>query len=386
MQTVEAGPIVAGGSALVRRKGHKTMFVEGALPGETVDVHVAGKSKDIDKAVVESVVTPSARRINPPCPMFVVGCGGCQWQHASLDAQHEFKTGIVRDSLTRIAKRADILPHFAGSVPQFGYRTTMRLGVVDGRAALRRRHSNEMIPLDVCLIAHPILEELIREGSFGDATEVTLRASATTGERIAIVDGSIRGLKLPSDVIVTDGNDATLTEEVCGHTFRISAFSFFQSGHAAAELLAQTVKNCVPHETDWLIDAYAGVGLLGSVAGAKRITAIELDESSAEDARFNLRDHDAEVIEAEVAEVSLSSALKPDVAIADPSRTGLGKKASRTLISLGAKTLVLVSCDPASFARDVVLLEAGGYQLQSVDVLDLFPQTHHVETVSMFTF
>lgn len=384
---VEAGPIVAGGDALVRRNGQKTMFVEGALPGESVDVRITKNGKDVDHAAVTGVDVPSPFRITPPCPHFHDGCGGCQWQYAQRSAQQQFKLDIIRDCLARIAKRTDIDLAFAGAVPEFGYRTNMRMVVHNGRPALRRRHSNELVELESCRVAHDSLAELIAHGDFGATREVTLRVSVTTGQRLAIVNGSTQGMKLPSDVVVTDENDTSITEEVLGHDFRVSAFSFFQSGHAAATLLAKTVDRLVPVDCGWLIDAYSGVGLLGRVVASARncrLTAIELNSSSARDARHNLRDLDAEVLEAEVAEVSLSSHARPDAVVADPARTGLGKKATRTLASLGAATFILVSCDPASFARDVTLLDAAGYDLERAEVLDLFPQTHHVEIVSTY--
>jgi len=386
---VTCGPLVAGGDALVRSEGEKVLFVEGGLPGEQVRVEIDRDRKDLRNGHVVEVLEPSPVRIQAPCPMFHAGCGGCQWQHIAPTAQHEFKTGIVVDALRRIAKIEEPNVTFGGAVPDFGYRTTMHLGVIDGRAALRRRHTKDLLPLDVCMISHPRLEELIVEGRFGEATEVTLRVSVTTGERIAYVKGDIDDVKLPDDVVVTpNGRNASIHEDIAGRRFRISARSFFQSGPASAELLANAVDAVVPEDAGWIVDAYAGVGLLCGVVGEERdatITAVEQDRSAVHDARHNLADLAAEVIEAEVATVALSGETKPDVVIADPSRTGLGKSASRTLSRLGAQTFVLVSCDPASLARDVNLLAEAGYGLENTTVLDLFPQTHHVEAVSTFT-
>ncbi len=385
---VTCGPLVAGGDSLVRREGEKVLFVEGGLPGEAVKVHVDRERKDLANAHVTEVVHASPHRVAPPCPMFSAGCGGCQWQHIDASAQHDYKMGIVVDALTRISKMPEPPVRFAGSVPTLGYRTTMHVGVVDGKAALRRRHTNELQALDLCMISHPLLEELIIDGYFGSANEVTLRVSASTGERIAYVKGDISDVRLPKDVTITpNGRNASIHEDVLGRKFRVSARSFFQSGPAAAELVAKTVDQVVPQEVGWIVDAYAGVGLLCGVTGEERdcqVTAVEQDRSAVGDARHNLADLASEVIEAEVATVSLSGDSSPDVVIADPSRTGLGKSAAKTLAGLGANDFVLVSCDPASLARDSVLLTEAGYQLTDVAVLDLFPQTHHVETVSHF--
>ena len=362
------------------------MFVEGGLPGEVVRVAIDKERKDLVNAHVVEVINPSPLRVGAPDAMLPIAAGGCEWQFIDPAAQLELKAGIVNDCLTRIAKLAEPPVRFTHSVPALGYRTTMRFGVVEGRLATRRHHSNELVALDRCAVAHPLLEELILEGKFGSADEVTLRVSETTGERMAWIKGDDSNLSLPKDVIVTnDGRNVTFTEEVGGRRWRISAPSFFQSGRDAAELIAKTVDEAVSKDAGWIVDAYAGVGILGGVVAEERdsqLTSVEQSKSAVRDARDNLADLAAEVIEAEVATVSLAGETAPDVVIADPARSGLGPSASRTLADLGAPELILVSCDPASLARDVNLLRDHGYQLHDVEVLDLFPHTHHVETVS----
>src|SRR5688572_948435 len=261
--TVTCGPIVAGGDALVRRAGHKVLFVDGALPGEVVEVEVTEERKDLTRAKVVTVIEPSDNRIDPPCPVFKRGCGGCQWQHMDSNAQQDAKMGIVTDALRRIAKLENPNVHFAGAVSPFDYRTTMRMPVVNGRVALHRRASKELVELDTCLIAHPLLQELIVEGHYGEASEVTLRIGAASEERVAWVrDGKDGSLRLPEDVTVThNGRNAPVHEDVLGSRFRISARSFFQSGPAASTLLTQTVDSVVPDGIDMLMDAYSGVGV-----------------------------------------------------------------------------------------------------------------------------
>lgn len=379
--------MVAGGMTLVRRSGHKTMFVRDALPGEEVTVEITEDKKDLAHANAVEVLTPSTDRVEPPCPVFRNGCGGCQWQHASFEAQQRYKVEIVTDSLRRIAKSDFDNVEFAGSVSQFDYRTMMRLAVDNGRAALRKRRSHDLVSLETCLIAHPKLRELITDGHFGDANEVTLRVSAHTGERLALVPKDAK-VELPFDVLVTTkGNKGAITERVCDRDFRISAGSFFQSGPAAATLLTETVDSLIPGDIDWVVDAYAGVGLLGSVVAARRdcqLTSVEQSRISAVDAEHNLSDLEADVICTEVAKMPLPVSDVPDAVIADPARSGLGRSASAQLCAIGAEHFVLVSCDPASMARDIVLLDEQGYDLTQLKVLDLFPNTHHVETVALF--
>jgi len=171
----------------------------------------------------------------------------------------------------------------------------------------------------------------------------------------------------------------------------VSAASFFQSGPAAAEALVRAVSDAVAGDLGSgarIIDLYAGVGVLGGALAAgcesAALVAVESSKAAAGDAAHNLADLDARVVIGEVAVAAQSFGLVPDVVIADPARSGLGRSAVTAVASLGAPIAVLVSCDPASLARDAALLGAHGYRLDRVEVVDAFPSTFHVETVSRF--
>jgi tRNA/tmRNA/rRNA uracil-C5-methylase (TrmA/RlmC/RlmD family) len=184
-----------------------------------------------------------------------------------------------------------------------------------------------------------------------------------------------------------DTRPAFVHEEVGGRRFRISAGSFFQPGPVVAAGLTAAVSDAIGAalaEGGVLVDAYAGVGLFGSVIGSERgarVVAVESDRSSVADARVNLADLDALVVAAEVAKWRPQPA---DVVVADPSRSGLGRPGTGAVAATGAARLVLVSCDPASLARDTVLLREAGWSLVSVALVDAFPHTFHTETVSRF--
>lgn len=384
---VVCGPMVAGGDSLVRRPNEKVMFVEGGIPGEKVRVEVTAEKKDLVNARVIEVLEASDVRVTPSVQL-PAEAGGCEWQHIDIEAQREYKMGIVTDALTRIAKQPNAKVSFAGAVDPTGYRTSMRVGVLEGKAATYKRHTKDLVPLTECAVAHPLLREMLLEGDFGDATEVTLRVSASTGQRSAWVKGDIETVNLPEGVDITsDGRHSTISETVGERKWQVSAASFFQSGPQAAELIAATVDGFIDENAGWIVDAYAGVGILGGIVAEERdaqLTSVEQSKSSVRDARSNLADLAAEIIEAEVATVELAGETSPDTVIADPSRTGLGPSASKTLAGLGPKRIVLVSCDPASLARDVNLLADLGYSLREVKLIDVFPHTAHVETVSLF--
>ncbi|MGA1344662.1 MAG: hypothetical protein ACO35E_01655, partial [Ilumatobacteraceae bacterium] len=220
--------------------------------------------------------------------------------------------------------------------------------------------------------------------------EVQLRCSAATAEVTARWDrraGRVDGL---ADTVGT-GAEATIHEDVAGHRFRVSAASFFQSGPAAATLLVETVRRVVPElvSARRVVDAYGGVGLfaVACVPPSAGVTVVETSRAAVADAELNLagRSGRVEVVRAEVGAWRDAAAAEPvDVVIADPARSGLGRPGVAAIGRLGSPVLVLVSCDPVSFARDAALLAAADHRLEHVEVLDLFPGTHHVETVSLW--
>jgi 23S rRNA (uracil1939-C5)-methyltransferase len=213
---------------------------------------------------------------------------------------------------------------------------------------------------------------------------VSLRVAVSTGQRSAWwTPESVAATGLPADVAT--GSDAVVVERVAGNDLRVSAASFFQSGPQAAELLVRTVRALAGDELDrasTVIDAYGGVGLFAACAVSPDVH-VELVEGSphaCNDARHNLAQHSATVVECSVEDWVPRAA---QVVIADPSRRGLGADAVQRLVATQADTLVLVSCDPVALARDAALLR-DQYRLVDSVVLDLFPQTHHVEVVSRF--
>jgi 23S rRNA (uracil1939-C5)-methyltransferase len=376
-----ATSMAAGGDGLARAQDGRVVFVEGALPDETVRAAVTDARRDFMRARTTEVITASPLRVAPPCPSVEAGCGGCQWQHIDVSAQPRLKVTIVTDALRRIAKMDPPEIGFRALSPE-AYRTTARLAVDGGRAGHRRRHAHDVVIADECLVAHPKLQDLIAHGRFGDANEVVLRVAEATGERAALPAPADAAVDLPLDVAV--GKRARVHEVVAGRTWRISIRSFFQSGPGAAELLVETVDR-MAGDAATIIDAYAGVGLLGGVVASSRsaqLIVVESNESAAADARHNLADLEAEVV---VGEVGAWTAPEAELVIADPARSGLGRPGVASLTASRAHQIVLVSCDPASLARDVRLLSDAGYGLVAVDVIDVFPHTFHVETVALFT-
>lgn len=401
--------MVAGGAALARDQSGRVIFVDGALPGERVLVRLEEERRDFARATVVQVLETSPDRVHPPCAALVAGCGGCTWQHVHPGAQARFKADIVTDALRRIGRLSNPPAPSAQALGGPALRTTARLGVsVGGRAGQNRRgrvatgrraagareRSSSVVETDTCLASHPLLEELIVHGRYPGAGEVLLRVGVASRERLVAVAGHVDGVAVPSDVTVVHPGDRQagwVHEEVAGRRFRISAESFFQSGPVAATGLADAVTAATGDALEsggHLVDLYAGVGLFASVLAARfgaQVTAVENHPPAVADARENLVDLDARMVSSEVARWRLPpGARRPDVVVADPARPGLGRPGVATVAATGAGRVVLVSCDPASLARDSHLLAAAGYRLVSVIMVDAFPHTFHVETVSRF--
>jgi len=413
--TLRAERMVAGGDAMARLADGRVAFVTGALPGEDVVAAVRNDRKDFVKATATEIVEASGDRVVPTCGHRREGCGGCGWMHFDVEAQMVAKSEIVAESLCRIGRFdedvVDAIITIGAQVDPFGYRTTIRLvGMDGGGVGFREERSDEVVPIQHCQVAHENLSDVLRHVSMSTGVELTLRTSVDTGgvtarwtrpedrqrrnekRRSNAQPGeSVRGL--PASVHI--GDRAFLVERIDGIALQVSAPSFFQSGAAAAELLVESVRRAAPElsSADHAVDAYGGVGLFAATVmrGARHVTLVESARSSCFDARENLAhrsgrgDKSVEIVRSDMAKWTPDPAHGPvSVMVADPARPGLAKPGVAAVVRAAPPVLVLVSCDPVSLARDARLLADEGYRLEAVEVLDLFPQTSHVECVSRF--
>ncbi len=300
---------------------------------------------------------------------------------------------MVAEALARLGGVEDPAVAPGPGLPTTGYRTTLR-GVADaeGRFALRRHHSHDLVAVPACLVAHPRLAEVAAEGRFPPGSEVTIRVGGRTGDRMVVVDGTTGdtagdvvvvpdGVRVVTGEELAGGRRAWLFEVVAGVRLRVSARSFFQAGPDAAEALVAAVGDALgPCET--LADLYAGVGLFAATLGRdKRVVAVEASASSAADARVNLAGQDAKVVRSDVGRWRSRTV---DAVVADPPRAGLGRAGVRAVAGTRARRVVLVSCDAGALGRDTRLLQRAGYRWAGSTLVDAFPHTPHVEVVSRF--
>ena len=376
------------GVGVARGCDGRIVFVEGALPGELVTAEIHTVDRRWARARVIDVIEASPHRVPIACEHHLEGCGGCDMIHVDSRAQMQMKASIVVDQLTRHGVDAPA-PALRMLDADRG-RTTVRARVVDGRAGFMARSSHEVVIPEDCGAVDDAAEELLVEGRYGPAEGVFIRVGSRTGERLVVVDPTVDDVSVPDDVMVvgTDELDrdrrAWIHEELWGRRWRISARSFFQNRPAGAEALVAEVAEMVEAlaEDGPMIDAYAGVGLFaGTIGSGRKVTAIERCADAAADARVNLGT-DGKVLRIPVEKWRASPA---SFVVADPARSGLGDAAVGPLLSCKPRLVVLVSCDPSSFAKDARRLIDEGYALDRWTVVDLFPLTSHIETVAAFS-
>ncbi len=381
---VQIEKLVAGGDGLARMDDGRVVFVPGVLADETVEISLSESRSDFGRGTLLSILQPSSHRRVPPCSHVSEGCGGCNWQHIERRIQGQAKLAIVKEAYARTAK-LDVDPQLR-RLTEDARRTTVRMvGTDAGTLGFRAHESHDIIPVSTCGVAHSLINEFIASPVLEGAGEVTIRVGARTGDiGVWAHDGKL-ARTLPAGL--KTGERSTITERVGEHTYKVSMGSFFQSSPEAAELIIDSVSrrlDTLGIEGGLLCDAYGGVGLF-SLAFADRfdeLLLVESSESACRDAVRNLADCAAVI---EQANMDNWESAEADVVIADPSRHGLGKHGAAAVIDTGAPTVILVSCDPVAGARDARLLVNAGYEIGEVEVLDIFPETHHVEVVAAFS-
>ena len=418
--------VAQGGSCVARPAGLPVMFVRHALPGERVVARVTEVTSKFARADAVEVLESSPDRVDAPCPHARPGgCGGCDWQHASLPAQRALKAAVITQQLKRLAGidrevTVEPLPGPAlddpaavGPAPAgLGWRTRVQFAVDrDGVAGLRGHRSHAVIDVGDCLIAHQAIRDLaIPAADWSGATAVEVvvgGADSTENFAVTVVEGGekqkVKGrgprngggrLTRPRRTLV-EGRPY-LAERAAGRLWQVGADGFWQVHPAAADTLsAAVVEALAPRPGDTVLDLYCGAGLFaGAVAplvgpeGA--VTGIESDAAAVKNARQNLSDcPQATVTRADVAQAAVAGDLPlARLVIADPPRAGLARELVTYLIGdsvagdTPAERFAYVSCDPATLARDLALLTGGGWRLERLRAFDAFPMTHHVECVA----
>ena len=399
----------------------KAVFVPFVLEGEEVEATVVDDKPSFARAKLNSIPKPSALRTEAPCPYFQ-RCGGCHYQHTSYEHQLEIKAAILKENLRRIAKLELANALTVHPSPPWNYRNRTRLRArTEPEFALGyyRFNSHELLPVEQCPISSPLLNraisslwELGRAGKFEPSVqEIELFANADDQKMLAEIyctDAAeeravqkfavalrsalpevtgVTAFALPQAESrerkrIASAGTAELTYATLHAKHKISAGSFFQVNRHLIETLVEIVTT--GRSGKQALDFYAGVGLFSSVLAGSftQVTAVESSPTSHADLRYNSPPN-VKVVRA-LTEQYLGIAgrrLQPDLVVVDPPRSGLGGRVLSGLSGLKSPRLTYVSCDPATLARDLAGLVNAGYRIEEAHLVDLFPQTYHIESV-----
>jgi tRNA/tmRNA/rRNA uracil-C5-methylase (TrmA/RlmC/RlmD family) len=415
---VDVGPVAHGGHCVARHEG-RVVFVRHALPGERVLARVTeDRGGGFCRADAVRVLVPSPDRVEPPCPHARPGrCGGCDWQHASGDAQRALKAAVVREQLTRLARLPDV-PVTVEALPGglLGWRSRVRYAIDPaGRTALRRHRSHELEPVDHCPLGTDAVTAATADRRWIPGTEIEIVGPGPTILLTAAASGPAtrtgpvgpERLAGPDRPAGPDGADpraaaggtvlegpARVREHAVGREWELAAGGFWQVHPAAADTLARCVLDFLaPAPGETALDLYAGAGLFAGVLAEAvgptgHVLAVEADPQAAADARANLAptptDAAVEVREGRVTAGLLGGlGIGPDVVVLDPPRAGAGPEVMTAVLALRPRAVAYVSCDPAALARDLRAAVDAGWRLAGLRAFDCFPMTQHVETVAL---
>jgi tRNA/tmRNA/rRNA uracil-C5-methylase (TrmA/RlmC/RlmD family) len=391
------GAPAAGGGFVARDEGGRVVFVRHGLSGELVLAELTESHARWARADAVEILESSPDRVAAPCRFAGrLGCGGCDYQHVSLAAQRRYKADLLAEQLRRVAKIERDVEVESFSETGLGTRTRIRFGVgADGRLGMRRRASNQLVTLDRCLLGVDALGEAeLPEGDLPAGDDLQLLALEGAGPTsVALIEWS-------DEEPETGGGDAELLEDsgpplqaLVGEVrYRVSPGSFWQIHRAAPAVLVDAVlEGLAPRPGDHLLDLYAGVGLfsvpLAVAVGADGVVlAVESSPSAVDDAEANLRAFSqAQVVAEDVSPELLEEIAGGAVgAVLDPPRAGVPRPVLEALIAEPTlRRVVLVSCSPATFARDLKVLLDAGFELGSLRALDLFEMTEHLEVVAV---
>ncbi len=421
-QLIQIEKAIYGGSFLAHLEG-KAVFVPLTLPGEAISVRITEEKRGYATGEVAEIVTPAPERVAPACRHFGV-CGGCQYQHTDYATQLALKQAILRETLERGGVHApseiDVL---AGTETEaWGYRNRIRVAFdAQGNPGYRGRRSNAVVPIAECPIAAPLLvraaltfgevarlvapQMRVEELSlFCDATETALLATVfvksaprdileplanafaartpeLSGMELAVAVGEQSAEQAPRTI--ARWGEAHLMYRAAWFDYRVDHGAFFQVNRHLVDALVDRVTANRKGSLAW--DLFGGVGLFAQkLAGSfDRAIAVESSLAAMPGLEANLRGTNGSAVQGWTLSFLRGKATReqPDLIVIDPPRAGLGAEITTALAEISAPSMIYVSCDPATLARDLRALLVSGYAIESVTLADLFPQTFHLETV-----
>lgn len=438
--TVHVEDLTHDGAGVAKVDGYP-LFIVGALPGETAEIHVVKTTKSYGFGKLIEIIKPSEHRVAPPCHVFDE-CGGCQVQHLSYEGQLKWKQQLVKNAIERIARLPHVTVHpVKGMDNPWRYRNKSQIpfALQDGKVVggFYKTRSHEIVDTDTCIIQSEQADDLLREmkkqlGRIGITPynekthqgmlrHIVIRKALATSEVMVVIvtkkkkfpqrEEAIEAIKLilPEVTSIVQNINAEKTNVIFGEEtftlfgkdaiedtigdvrFEISARSFYQVNPEQTEVLyKQALEYAQLTGTETVIDAYCGIGTISLFLAkeAKQVLGVDVVPQAIEDAKRNaeINKFKNTYFEEGLAEVVIpkwyKDGITADVLVVDPPRKGCDEALLLTILEQKPKRVVYVSCNPATLARDLRILEDGGYATQEVQPVDMFPQTTHCEAVA----
>lgn len=419
-----------------------TVFVPQTAPGDEASVQIVKVQKSYAYAKALEIAVPSKHRRAVSCPYFEK-CGGCSLMHIKYDEQLEIKKGIINNALLRIAGTDCRVGEMLGADNEYRYRNKMIFPIgqnSDGSTVcgFYRSRSHDIVPMNDCLLGSEFNGAVIdtvlsymkkynvsaydEKTQRGTIRRIFTRVGKSSGEIMLVISANTE--KLPKKECLTDAlcsisdkivsiilnvntkktnlvlgdknkvlfGKGTITDELCGAEYEISPHSFFQINHAQTEkLYKKALEYAAPSENDTVLDIYCGIGTISLFAArkAKRVIGVEIVPEAICDAKKNAEENGIENSEFFCADAErlvpwlIERGEKPDVVILDPPRKGSDEKTLNAIACAAPKRIVYVSCNPATLARDIKFLSENGYCAEKICGVDMFPNTNHVETITL---
>ena len=381
----------------------KVVFIPKVIVGDIVDIDIVKEYKNYNIGRVNKIIKKGFKRVDVLCPYYDI-CGGCSISAYTYEDELEYKVNNVIDIFKR--NEIDIKPNIIKSDNRYGYRNKITLQVSNGIIGLYEEDSNKIVDVDKCLLVSDKLNEIIdiikKNINVNKCNKIVIRdtyygimiifyGSVNNEEVIKYLGKKVVSIYTYDNKYKCIYGEKYLYEMIGEYKYRISPDSFFQvNSRTVNKLYNKVVEYAIEDEKkDNLVDLYCGTGTIGIYLSKyfNGIIGIELNKQAVEDAKENATINGVNNIEFYAGDVGkiINDQIKADVIVVDPPRSGLDKRTKDILLKIKANKIVYVSCNPLTLARDIKELD-NGYDLGDITLVDMFPNTHHVESVCILNF
>ncbi|MGD1823187.1 MAG: class I SAM-dependent RNA methyltransferase [Pleomorphochaeta sp.] len=368
---VTISKMAQGGEGIASLQSGRTVFVDGALVNEVVEIEVYRETKSYAKAKVINIIHASKDRVNPFCPYYGE-CGGCNLQHLKYEEQVKLKENLVLEHLKKIGQldlnNVKILSTEISDDRNYRNRVRFHVSMADKKVGFLKKHSNELCEIDNCPLLVNKINEALNDGDILKAARANMFSNNTRGNYIQVpVFAGDDELSYSNEKVQININN---------HKFIVNANVFFQSNPKLLSKLANYVVSKI--DSDSVMDLYSGVGTFSAFL-PKNTIAVEKQRECLSLSKLNASN--AVSYTGEVEKWGRKNKEKVDTVVVDPPRTGLFESVPKLIKKFGAKKIIYVSCNPVTLSRDVKAFLSLGYKVEEIKIFDFYPHTHHVESV-----